>query len=166
MACSWPAHDFARRENVVLVGERHERGRKVNDAQIGLRQAVTPSAIIFEFRRPRRTCCHIRRAIGGKPVPASIPIFGSSRVNVIHPEWAMYLRVLLTLHISCGIRWVCVRSGSPGNSQGRQSASAIWQDLLLGYGRRYGHRADFVSRTASLLPHHGCGVQLLFGVRG
>src|ERR1700677_408809 len=63
-------------------------------------------------------------------------------------------------------RGVCVRSCSPGNSQGRQSASAIWQDLLLGYGRRWGHRADFVIRTASLLPRYGCGVQLLFGFRG
>ena len=29
-------------------------------------------------------------------------------VNLIHPEWATYLRVLLTLHISCGVvSFVC-----------------------------------------------------------
>src|SRR6202453_1499617 len=65
--------------------------------------------------------------------------------------------------------WCCgvyMRSCRVGNNQGRQSASAIWQDLLLGYGRRCGPRADFVIRTARLLPCNGCGVQLLFGVRG
>jgi len=75
----------------------------------------------------------------------------------MHPEWATYLRALLTLHISCGRRSVCVRSCSLGNGKRRQSASALWQDLFLGYGSRCGYGSDFVIRTAGLLPRHGCG---------
>src|ERR1700722_10354381 len=63
-------------------------------------------------------------------------------------------------------RGVCVRSCCSDNGQGRQSASAIWQNLLLGDGWRCGHRADIVIRPAGLLPRYGCGVQLLFRVCG
>src|ERR1700728_4417170 len=63
-------------------------------------------------------------------------------------------------------RGVRMCSYSLGDSQGRQSASAMGQSLLLGYGRRRIHGADFVICATGLLPRYGCGLQFLLGLRG
>src|SRR5580698_10028138 len=58
-----------------------------------------------------------------------------------------------------------MRSGGTGNRQGRQDASTMGQDLLLGNGGSRGDGVDSVIRVAGFLPCDGCGVQFLFGVR-
>src|SRR5580698_6431050 len=83
----------------------------------------------------------------------------------MHPEWAAYLRVLLTLHISCGVvAFVCAPVAL---------ATAKGGKVHRRFGKIYFWAMATVAVTALILsfalpvyfPRHGCGVQLLFGVR-
>ncbi len=84
----------------------------------------------------------------------------------MHPEWATYLRVLLTVYISCGVvAFVCapvaLSTAKGGKTHRRWGKIYFW--AMAGVAVT----ALTLSFTAAhLFSGDGGGIQLLFGIRG